>query len=288
MPAITSIKTTDFGAIAGTIVASVGLAMIGGRLLGASALLAYLLLLSLSAFAFIAVVLHRRLAVILDTQRRRIEAGQWEHYRQLEALLTVVTSVAPACPLQETRKWAASPDFLRLVVQTVLTKSPSLVVEAGSGVSTIIIGLCLRKLGKGRLVSLDHEAQFAEATRRQVSIHGLDDIVTVTHAPLVEGTIGEERWRWYQTDDASEPIDVLVIDGPPSSTQPLARYPAVPLLGTRLKAGSVILLDDGARPDEKSAVDRWIKENPHATAQFVGLEKGAFVVSWGDIEKADR
>src|SRR5687767_8640692 len=106
MPAITSIKKTDFGAIAATIIASVRPALIGGRLLGDDARQAYQLLLPISAVAFIAMVLHRRMAVILDTQRRRIEAGQWEHYRQLEALLTVVAAVAPARPLQETRKWA--------------------------------------------------------------------------------------------------------------------------------------------------------------------------------------
>ena len=42
---------------------------------------------------------------------------------------------------------AASPDFLKLVVETILTEKPILVVELGSGISTILAGKALEKNG---------------------------------------------------------------------------------------------------------------------------------------------
>ncbi|RMZ49887.1 hypothetical protein EB821_00510 [Candidatus Marinimicrobia bacterium PRS2] len=48
-------------------------------------------------------------------------------------------------PLPATRKMAASPDFLKLVVETILTEKPILVVELGSRISTILAGKALKK-----------------------------------------------------------------------------------------------------------------------------------------------
>ena len=71
---------------------------------------------------------------------------------------------------------------------------------------------------------------------------------------------------------------MLVIDGPPETTGPLARYPAGPLLFPRLKPGASIFIDDAHRHDEKEAVARWLRERPDLTCTWVPSEKGCAVL----------
>jgi hypothetical protein len=77
--------------------------------------------------------------------------------------------------------------------------------------------------------------------------------------------IGVEQFEWYDlglVDLPDNSVDFLVIDGPPSTTGALARYPALPLLERMLADEAVIILDDANRMDEVEDVARWFKEYP--------------------------
>jgi hypothetical protein len=74
------------------------------------------------------------------------------------------------------------------------------------------------------------------------------------------------------------PIDLLVIDGPPESTQKMARYPALPLLFKYLLNESIIILDDGGRKEEKEIVEIWEKEFENISSEYLDFEKGAFLI----------
>ena len=100
------------------------------------------------------------------------------------------------------------------------------------------------------------------------------------HAPLVPCKVDGRDHAWYDLlalpPDAG-PIDLLVVDGPPGAMQKQARYPAVPLLIDRMAPDAVIVMDDGARPDEQAAVAEWTRRHnlqPH----YLDFEKGAFVI----------
>ena len=47
---------------------------------------------------------------------------------------------------------------------------------------------------------------------------------------------------------------MLIVDGPAETTEPLIRYPAVPVLYDRLSDDAVILLDDADRTEEERIV----------------------------------
>jgi hypothetical protein len=72
---------------------------------------------------------------------------------------------------------------------------------------------------------------------------------------------------------------MLVIDGPPATTQALARYPAVPLLRSTMSAACLIVLDDAARPDEQAAVARWIADDGMELHTGYYAEKGIAVLT---------
>jgi predicted O-methyltransferase YrrM len=179
------------------------------------------------------------------------------------------------------RLWAASPDFVILAVSLIREYKPGLVLEIGSGVSTIISGYALNEIGDGQLISLEHEAHFAEVTAGNVASHNLSHIATVLHAPLKLLNHHANSQLWYDTaalDHLPEPIDLLVVDGPPSGTAPMARYPALPVLYDRLKPGAYILVDDFMRDDEYTMVNRWLDEFDLTIVRTYANEKGAVIL----------
>jgi hypothetical protein len=227
--------------------------------------------------------------LILEVHRRLIEVNRWliddmdevkKHYPRIEALFSLFFTIKPQLPLPETGKWAASPDFLKKVVEVAYTNPPEIVVEVGSGISTLIIAYCLKQIGKGKVISLDHSAKYAARSQHLIASHGLDKFAAVVYAPLIDYEINGEMWRWYDTSflQLDGPIDLLVIDGPPGTIGKLARYPAIPLLYKQLGDDVKIMLDDGARKDEKEVVERWRKEFQDLTHEFLNLEKGAFLL----------
>jgi chaperonin cofactor prefoldin len=190
-------------------------------------------------------------------------------------------------PLPATRNWAASPDFLLHLYQHIAAHRPKVVVELGSGVSTLVAAAALAANGDdGRLYSLDHDGAYARATSELLSQHGLSHIASVHHAPLgpwqpPHATELGEEWQWYSVPEAVNALDainLLVVDGPPKATGPVARYPAVPHFRSRLTPGSTILLDDARRPDEKTAAEAWSKEDGLTLELLLrpdhGFEKG--------------
>lgn len=201
-------------------------------------------------------------------------------YNQIEAIIGLYHLLRPALPLPYTRSWAAAPDLLREVAMMILTEEVRLVVEAGSGTSTVVIAHCLKKAGRGRVIALEHDAAFAERTRKALRDHGLDQVASVLHAPLVRQQVEGREALWYDSAllPADARIDLLLVDGPPDTVQPMARYPAIPLLRNRLAPGARVLLDDGARPDEREAARRWKERIPGSDLRYVHVEGGAWLL----------
>jgi predicted O-methyltransferase YrrM len=214
----------------------------------------------------------------LETFRRLNQRQQWA-YAQTEALFSLFATVPFRRPLPPMRGWAISPDFAVIIVRTVLDQRPALIVETGSGISTLIAAYCLEQVGAGRIVSLDHDAEFAAATRHLLKEHGLETFVEVRHAPLANTPSG----HWYKQSawEDLKHIDLAIVDGPSSTTRPLARYPVVPLLGKLLSPKAVILVDDADRSDERAMVNEWVHEGLILEQPPIATEKGVAILRRG-------
>ncbi len=93
-------------------------------------------------------------------------------------------------------------------------------------------------------------------------------------------TIRKKEWKWYGADTVKAHlagvIDMVFIDGPPAGVQPLSRYPALPVVLPRLRAGSIVLLDDAHRQDEREILRLWHEEGKALfDRRFIRNEKGA-------------
>ena len=145
----------------------------------------------------------------LTAATKEIKAQIWQSYRQTEALQQLLALLRFNAPIPPTRSWAASPDLLLMIADLVRTHEPKLVVELGSGVSTLIIA----KSGNGKVISIDNSEEFADKTRELLSAHEVGN-VEVRVAPLTPHVEGVD---WYDTallQDLGE-IDLLIVDGPP-------------------------------------------------------------------------
>lgn len=230
-------------------------------------------------------VVYQKLSLGIDRLSKQSAHDAENVIAQVEALLTLHATLNLNRVLPPTRGWAASPDFLRNLVSHTLSARPRSVVECSSGISTVVLARCMEILGTGHVFSLEHDAQYAEKTRRLLLHHGLSDFATVCDAPLKEINLAAWSGLWYThtvlPDDLT--IDLLVVDGPPWFVAEAARYPAVPMLHDRFNTGAVVLLDDAARVGEKVAVKRWLDEFSDLSLFDVpACEKGCVAIKKAD------
>lgn len=210
--------------------------------------------------------------------RQQVEA--FYHYRALEAYFSLFSSLRIEHPLPPMRLWRIAPDFAVTLLALIRAHKPALIVEIGSGVSTVIASYALKEQGHGRVISFEHEAAFARVTAEDVAAHGLTAWAEVRHAPLRNLTHKNEDWRWYDLTAFEDlnGIDLLTVDGPPEGTGWLARYPALALLHDRLNPGALVLVDDYLRDDEHEMVERWLNEFDCELVLAEANEKGVAVL----------
>jgi predicted O-methyltransferase YrrM len=204
-----------------------------------------------------------------------------ETFRQLEALQNLNAILPARDVLPATRGWAASPDLLMVLVDLVITERPSLVLECGSGASTLWLALAMRRFGiDGRIVALDHDRVFGGKTRNFLARHGVGDLAEVRDAPLESFSLDGETYSWYarRAWEDLKGIDLLFVDGPPATTGPRARYPALPLLSGLLSPAATAVLDDLVVPDMQKVLRLWLDAYPDFTSEILTLEKQAAVL----------
>jgi predicted O-methyltransferase YrrM len=220
---------------------------------------------------------------------RRIEAGLYndvkteiqQTFRQLEALQNLSAVLPPNDVLPATRGWAASPDLLMVLVDLVIAERPSLVVECGSGASTVWLALAMRRFEiDGRIIALDHDPVFGGKTRDLLARHDVRDLAEVRAAPLESFSLDGQTYSWYARrawEDLTG-IDLLFVDGPPATTGHRARYPALPLLSGSLSPVAIAVLDDLVVPDMREVLRLWLDAYPDLDSEILPLEKQAAIL----------
>jgi len=150
--------------------------------------------------------------------------------------------------------WDAKLDYLEEILRRALaTEGP--VLECGSGLTTVLLGLVAGRRGV-ETWALEHH----EGWHRRVSKTIGDYKVPGVHhcySPLRD--YGE--FNWYDPPLAEMPreFSLVICDGPPDLAHG-GRYGLLPVLGDRLKSGTVILFDDAREPGQPEVLQRWTAE----------------------------
>jgi predicted O-methyltransferase YrrM len=214
---------------------------------------------------------------------KEIQSEQDAGYRQIESHVTLMTAMNLRAPLPPMRRtWAIAPDSAAFLVQVILEHDVRSVLEAGSGLSTVLVAQALKMMGRNQFTSLEQDPIFLARTLALLRSEGLEDNVNLVEAPLKDTIVRESVWQWYD-ENALEGLlglDLVIVDGPPSRTGNLARYPALPMLAKNLNEGALIFLDDARREDEVEIVNRWIDEFPVIALDAPKLENGVALLQW--------
>ncbi|MCA1803277.1 MAG: class I SAM-dependent methyltransferase [Rhodothermaceae bacterium] len=229
-------------------------------------LLGFLLLIVIT----VQIHLYRKTCIDMDHQQRNIQA-----------LVDLHTRIDFRLPLPSLDNWTASPELITRIFYLMKLHQPGVIVELGSGASSVCGGYFCEHLGGGKLITLDHDNNYAGLTRKNLNNHSLDSYVDVRHAPLMECDVNGSTHTWYDLKafDDIHTIDMLIIDGPPHKTQLHARFPALPLLFSKLSKHAVIILDDASREQETEIVRRWITQYPEFETEFIPSDKGLCILT---------
>lgn len=218
----------------------------------------------------------RREARVAYQQKLDDQVALLESFLQLQRLVPV------SLPMPRPGTWAASEDLLLWLAGYVLEHRPALIVDLGSGQSSVWMAAAMRAAGyDGRVVGVDHEGQFAEATRDLGRRQGVSDWLTVVEAPLTEQDIEGRHALWYDPAALQDlrHVDLLCVDGPPGQGNPQARWPALPFFRDRMVPGGRVILDDMIRQDEQAILEDWVGRYPGIAVQSLEFEKGAAVLT---------
>jgi predicted O-methyltransferase YrrM len=278
------VTRNDFSIIAAATAVMIVASLAGWQLFGSAAVL-----------AVVTVALAIALWAQFESMRRTSEQltelrkNAFDDFRQVESLLSLFATLKPDLPLPPLRDHSMSPDLLRIAVEIMLERRPRVTVELGSGASTIFLAYCLKRIGSGKIISVDHDPIFAEKTRAMIGQHGLSDYAKVLSRPLEPLRMRGNEYVWYSIhpSDTEGPIDLLVIDGPPYHTHPLARYPALPVMLPYMTQNSVAILDDANRPEEQRIMELWRAEFPELSMEILETEKGALRIERSAPRSAD-
>lgn len=209
-------------------------------------------------------------AIVSSTQRDIANA-----VTQIESFTSLQGYMASGELMPTLHGWPVSPDFALLLVQLLEQHSFDAIIEFGSGSSTLLIARTLAHLARKRPqqprpvhVALEHLEKYYEGTADLLTGAGLRDEVTLVLAPLKPTVVvSGETFAYYGPGDVltqlaerlgDVPRILAIVDGPPESIGPLARYPALEmLLGAFPSQQGSLLLDDYRRPGEQEIARRW-------------------------------
>ncbi|MDR0723654.1 MAG: glycosyltransferase [Endomicrobium sp.] len=205
------------------------------------------------------------------------------NYSQIESFFWLTKKLKIHNNLPPLRNWAMSPDILLKLHEYIIFSKPKVIVEFGSGVSTLVICDALRQNNSGYLISVEHMEQYAQRTMQFIKRENLQNFVDLRLSELEiykdEHLCINESVQWYckETLKDIKNIDLLIVDGPPAATCKYARYPAVPVLYENLNRQAQIWMDDAVREDENVICKTWAQKYD-LNLNFLDFEKGLAIL----------
>lgn len=203
------------------------------------------------------------------------------NYWQIESLFRIYSSLDLTLPLPEFRHYRISPDAASHLIREIILRRPKVVVECGSGLSTVLIGKALQKNREGKVYSIEGDLEYAEISRKMLTEYDVDGVAQVIKAPIVHNQPGGPETPWYEItrlSDIPDDINLLFVDGPVGGKGSKIRYPALGVFKERLAKDAVLLLDDYIRTDEQEIAKLWLEQLPGYELIELPAEKGFAVL----------
>lgn len=147
--------------------------------------------------------------------------------------------------------YSAQTDYLETCIEYAY-KTNKAILECGTGLSTIVVGMIAQKKGV-ELFSFEHHKEWGTKVSKAIQKIGLKS-VSININPLKDYGL----YCWYDIHTANIPSDIglVICDGPPAQTKG-GRFGLVPQIDSLFVPGAVILMDDTARDAERIVMEKW-------------------------------
>lgn len=245
-------------------------------------------------------------------QRDRGQPASLDRVRAARRLGTGIDPLMPSGPGRKRQgRWLRHPDLARLLsdhemgvwslgVDTidfleleVARLRPRLILEFGSGISTVCLSQFMRdawpESPDARVISLEQDRTAMDVTRSELRKGRLDHVAEVVHAPLVPAEYQGRELSQYDISGLARLLDgrladFVVIDGP--FAPPGSRVLTLPSVAPHLEPGAHFYLDDALRDGELWAAAEWSRmERLHVLGVRVH-DKGVLVGSVRSVRPA--
>ena len=158
--------------------------------------------------------------------------------------------------------WAVDEVTIQRLAELVRHRPPRIVVEFGSGTSTIVLAsLLARGRDSGpRVISFEEDAWWAGRTREELKMRGLHDVATVIHLPLAQPADGRPAGYGLTKEGAAlmhacSP-ELVLVDGPTLESG-ASRLGALDIVAPYVRRDAALLLDDALRDAELCVGQAW-------------------------------
>lgn len=189
---------------------------------------------------------------IIDSQKENLKQIQY-HQKELQAI-EILKEFYPKNYFPVTG-FSLGFQEIQHIINDIAYFNPKIILEFGSGISTIIISNYLKANNSNSIIfSIDNNQGWQEAVKKE--IHGNDN-TTFFCFPVedAELTFREEKVKWYQIPsdhflNSVNEFELVIVDGPYGRISRFARFGFIPFLTGKLAKDAVLFIDDTHRPDE--------------------------------------
>lgn len=190
--------------------------------------------------------------------------------------------------------WTLAPDALRFLMALIPRLKPRHIIEMGSGLSSRVLAkACAPLKPRCAISSIDHDPEFGPIAARefQEQVGSLGVKAKFQTAPIVARLYGGKILPVYHLAanrlSTKRPADLLVIDGPPVNLggREGTLYQAMELT----RPGTLVLLDDANRNEERATVTHWQDTLGEAieVVRLPGFTKGMTAVIVNEVVPAE-
>jgi len=191
---------------------------------------------------------------VIPTENIFLYSALKQFINRIELTLTIENEIILKLIYGWGNDWSADEEYLLCILKDSL-KVEGQILECGSGLSTILLGVVAEKTGN-TIWSFEHIPKWAGKVSNVLQSYKINS-VHLEICPLKD--YGE--YTWYDpSETVPDGIMMVVCDGPPGETTQGGRYGLLPVMKSKLALGCTILLDDVERSSEHEIAKLWAQE----------------------------
>jgi|LSQX01.2.fsa_nt_gb hypothetical protein len=189
---------------------------------------------------------------IQDEQKETIRQIKY-HQKELQAI-ELLSGFLPKNYFPVTG-FSLSFQQIQHIINDIAYFKPNLILEFGSGISTVIISNFLKANNfNAKFYSVDNDLEWQSQVKNQIAGNNNTEFLNFPIGDT-EFSFKDEKVKWYQIPSnhflrSLNEIDLVIIDGPFGGICKYSRFGFIPFLMNKLSIDAIIFVDDTHRPDE--------------------------------------